>query len=1040
MKRSDRGSLGRLLSAVSVALALGGVACSPEEEIFSAGPAAAAEASAAHDPCPAVAGLEEPGLPLTLDRVATHDIRPGQRHRHALDLAAGTFVHLVVEQHGVDVVTTLCDPAGEPVIEADRDISYDGPEPLLAVAEAAGRYTVVVHAPLRDRPAGHYQLRLLEKRPAAEGDRARAVALKQVMEGEDPEAFGAALEIWRQSGERFWQAETLLHLGWWHAVDRQVEEAVDAFRQSAELFRQLEDPVMTARALNLAGNTLLDADRIDEAIEHHRAALALQQQAGDRLGQAVSFNNLGQAYRVKGEFQAAKEHYERALGRWDEALDGLDKAQSHSDLGTLLRVLGRPVDAIDHLEAAIERSRKGSANEIRRNRVLRAALNQLGRTHLQLGDPEAALPYLREALQLQDRPLGRANTRINIGLAQRAFGRPEKARAQYEEALALLRDPSVRGTDRALAKVLVALGSLEHADGKADQALELLREARDLYRRMGHPAGEAESLMRIAEARAALGRLQAARRAAEQAIELVEKMRLGAFSPELRASFFSTVTPFFEWMVDLSMALDRRQPGAGYDALALEISERGRARSFADLLAEAGADLRDGAVTAQLEREKDLQSRYSQTAASFLQLHDLELDGAGVRHRIAELGKELRDLRLKLDAIRSEIRRLSPRHASLTRPEPLTTAEIQQQLDADTQLLVYELAEKRSFAWLVGAGSLQAFELAGRSEIEPRVRETYELLGSHRRGVEPEIELGMERLSDLLLAPLGAQLNAPRLVIVADEVLQYLPFAALLKPDGEPLIADHEIVLEPSVTALAQLRRAADRSSAPGSGLLAVMADSVFGTDDERVTVEPPDGRNPAAFERLRFARREGEAILSLAPPGERVLSAFGFAAGKDLILEGGLSDFQILHFATHADLFPEQAGLAYLVLSLVDENGEPQDGFLHADELYNLRLSADLAVLSACKTALGHEVRGEGLIGLTRGFMYAGVSRVVVSLWNVSSRGTLQLMEAFYRNLFELDLEPAAALRRAQNERRRSGEPVAVWAAFVHQGEWRPR
>ena len=174
--------------------------------------------------------------------------------------------------------------------------------------------------------------------------------------------------------------------------------------------------------------------------------------------------------------------------------------------------------------------------------------------------------------------------------------------------------------------------------------------------------------------------------------------------------------------------------------------------------------------------------------------------------------------------------------------------------------------------------------------------------------------------------------------------------------------------------------------------------------------------------------------------PADQSLNALGFNATKEIVTSGRLAEFRIVHFATHGVLDTEQPNLSKIVLSQIDRQGERKDGFLRTHEIYNLSLPSDLVVLSACQTALGKEVRGEGLVGLTRGFMYAGAARVMVSLWNVNDESTAVLMERFYRGLFEQGLQPAAALRQAQIEMWREAQWSAPfhWAGFVIQGDWR--
>jgi CHAT domain-containing protein len=194
-----------------------------------------------------------------------------------------------------------------------------------------------------------------------------------------------------------------------------------------------------------------------------------------------------------------------------------------------------------------------------------------------------------------------------------------------------------------------------------------------------------------------------------------------------------------------------------------------------------------------------------------------------------------------------------------------------------------------------------------------------------------------------------------------------------------------------------------------------------------------------SGFERLPSSRREAESISRLAPAGQ-VWTALNLAANREAVLSGDLRSYRVVHFATHAVADTRNPELSGLVLSLVDAAGKPREGFLNLTDVYELDLEADLVVLSGCQTALGKEVRGEGIMGLTRGFLYAGVPRVVASLWKVQDRTTAELMDRFYRALWQDHLPAAAALREAQRSLRREPryrDPHS-WAGFVLQGDWR--
>lgn len=331
----------------------------------------------------------------------------------------------------------------------------------------------------------------------------------------------------------------------------------------------------------------------------------------------------------------------------------------------------------------------------------------------------------------------------------------------------------------------------------------------------------------------------------------------------------------------------------------------------------------------------------------------------------------------------------------------------------------------------------------------------------------------------MILAPVAAQLGNKRLVIVADGALQYVPFAMLPEPvvggrqlvagQSQPLIVRHEIVSLPSASALAiQRREIAGRTPAPK--MLAVIADPVFDRSDARLTnvaatgnedakaqtrsfdnersivhlAEKTDDATSAAtrklvIPRLPFTKQEATQLLALAPK-DATLGALGFQANRTAVLNAALSEYRYVHFATHGVMDSERPGLSSLLLSMVDEQGQPQDGFLRANDIYNLKLPAELVVLSACQTGLGKEIKGEGLVGLTRGFMYAGAARIVVSLWNVNDQATAELMTKLYRRMLKQGERPAAALRAAQIEmwKQKQWNAPFYWAAFTLQGEWR--
>jgi CHAT domain-containing protein len=385
-------------------------------------------------------------------------------------------------------------------------------------------------------------------------------------------------------------------------------------------------------------------------------------------------------------------------------------------------------------------------------------------------------------------------------------------------------------------------------------------------------------------------------------------------------------------------------------------------------------------------------------------------------------------------------------------------------LDAETLLLEYALGDERSYLWAVWKEDHASCELPPRAEIEGAAQRLYERLTARLRASGPppdrrrqveeaDAEYWQEaaRLSDTLLGPVAKRLAGRRILVVADGALQYLPFAALPVPLRKgppvPLAVEHEVVSLPSASVLAVLRRETEGRTPPAKAV-AVLADPVFEADDPRLPgsagrtetrgLDPSRSGRPG-YPRLAATRQEADTIVAMVPPG-MARRAVDFEASRATAMSPDLAHYRIVHFATHGILDNENPGLSGVILSLFGERGEAQDGVLRLHDVYGLRLPAELVVLSACNTALGRPMRGEGLVGIVRGFMYAGAKRVVASLWKVDDDATGEMMRRLYRGMLEEGLSPAAALREAQvglwqQDRWRS---PYYWAAFVVQGEWR--
>jgi len=1108
---------------------------------------------------------------LEVGKAVERQLSGGEAHAFQITLANGQCLRVIADQRGIDVTIKILTSNGRQLVEMDSKNSTQGPEIASVIAGQDDGYRVEVRSSSKEAPPGRYELRIeiasvateqdsqwiKAQQAYAEGRRLRAQQSENAQTQAIPH-FEEALGYWRALGDKLMAAHALYYIaeGHWRLGRLQQslsyfgqarEQALEAGEQrevaTAETFiadlhislgeprksieyydrailqwRFLKDTYSEARTLNKLSlaYTMLGATR--KALELYDHALEVWRNLDNRQQMAGALNGIGGVYETLGEWQKALEHYDRALALYQSTGNRRSAAIALNNLGFIYEQLSESRKAMEYYERALTEFRALGA----RNEEAWTLIN-VGATYARMNAPQKALEHYQRSLQLRRAE----NDRHGEGIALFLMGDlhapsdPRKALEYYDQALPLLRaaeDPWREALAlRGLGMLHISLGDLPRAQGYLNQALAL-------FRNVGAQGGEAQTLYGLAKLDRERGDFAAALRRIESAIALVERTRADVRSQRLRASYTASTQKFYELQIDALMRLHQAHPAEGFDELAIQASERARARSLLESLVESHVDIREGVDASLLERERDLTKQLNAKARGQLEL------GAN-SPQLAALKLEISQLENEFEMVRAAIRKDNPHYDALVQPQPLTLAEIQQQLDDDTLMLEYRLGDERGWLWAITNRTLKTYELPKREQIELAAAQfrrhltARSLVGKdetplqrRRRIAEADARLpeAAKQLSSMILDPAASQFANKRLVIVPDGALHYLAFAALPAPErgrrrdvatwrrgdraieGQrgretegrwdngmegkgvspsfrrpvatsprrpvpptPLIADHEIVILPSASVIAtQRRELAGRPIAPG--LLAVLADPVFHLEDERfgrMAKHPtPAAQEPQPVSRsiehlsgetfgdlarklprLPFTRREADRILALAPAAA-TFNATGFKASRDTALDPELGRYRYLHFATHGLLDTERPGLSALALSMVDETGEPKDGFLRANDIYNLKLPAELVTLSGCQTGLGKAVNGEGLVGLTRGFMYSGAARVVVSLWNVNDQATSELMARFYQRMLKGNQRPAAALRMAQVEmwRQRQWRAPYYWATFVLQGEWK--
>jgi CHAT domain-containing protein len=864
-------------------------------------------------------------------------------------------------------------------------------------------------------------------------------------------------------------------------LSAQYPRAVAVNERRLASLHGVRDGSRRAYALNHLAEALIRSGETARALEAFREALTLPQSGSN---EAILRDNYGAALRRVGRLQEALEAHQRAAEyfkangpRRSEGIVLSRLAIVFENVGDLQRAIDFESNALAIYREVGDRSSEG------------LALGNLGGWNLLLGNVERARDLLNQALALSQAAAIPYNEAHALNGLTRVHNRLGEYAAAIDVGQRALRLHEAAKERQGQTWVLLEIASAREHLGESQEAAALFERARAAAEEGGLWYEQVAALHGLARLTRIAGDLDRARTLLDTALDRIERARQNLGSGALRTTLVADWVGVYEEQVAVLQALHRRDPAKGFDRLALSANELSRARSLLDMLAASRVDVQTGVDPELLARQLDLRRRLNDKELLWRAARIANAD----RSRIEALEKEIDALAATLDTVETTVRARSPAFAALTAPTALSVDAIQRDLlDRDTVLLEYALGAERSWLWIVSPDSIRTYELAPRTVIETAARDAYRWLTARQRPEErsrretlaqadTELSRALQRLSELLLAPATAQLESAlagkRLLIVAPGVLESTPFAALpVSSSGRNeaatpsvLLADHEIVHIPSASVLATLRRESAGRPLP-TGTLAVIADPVFDARDPRVqpaksarSAVPRSGEQSAAsqpaptldidraqsmsrlaeirpngFARLPFSRAEATGIAALFPR-DAIVKITDFAATKEWALGPAPAGYRMLHFATHGLIDTDRAQGSSLVLSLVDDNGQAQDGFLRLQDIYNLRLPAELVVLSACQTALGKEIGGEGLVGLTRGFMYAGARRVVASLWQVDDAATAALMTGFYRRMVVERRTPAAALRLAQLEvlSRRQWSSPFFWAAFTVQGEW---
>jgi len=832
------------------------------------------------------------------------------------------------------------------------------------------------------------------------------------------------LTIWtRQQKSEKLTADSLYIRGTKFRLENEFENSETTLQKALSVYMIIGDERGEAEVLGGLGALYFNNNDHQKAYDYYKKALIKREKVDDKFLMGNTLNSLGSvSLRLLKDYPLAISYYEKAEAVRSEIgdINGLRtsmsyKAAAYKEFAEQLNTTGRFSEAIDFLEKAYEID-KNLGDRIETGDVL----NLLGYVYIKLGDYNTAAEKLSGALQIMKEEkdtVGLAGVYNHFGIVLQKAGRTEKALEYYNNSLKIyeerndlsneipvldnlgtlyfdLKDYATaldyhrrglaicRETDDREKEVdfLLNLANDNLFLGKKDEAFALYEEGLRIARLQKNPDLIWRFTAGMAEVYESGGDFEKVVELNDSAITVLEGIRNTLEDEELKSAFMARERYAFEDIIDMLTTLHFNHPEKGYDKLAFKYAEKSKSRVLLDLL--AGSD--------------------------------------------KNANKNLME------------------DASLLNSEPVTLDEaLSLCKDKNSVILEYSVGDSSSCLWVITAKGHKLFRLPDRRILQEQIETIRFALLDPSQGISEFFTTTGSSLYDELIKPTELFLTKKsHLIIIPDGVLNYLPFEVLLTSkviqskstsynDVPFLIRKYPVSYAQSASVLKTLigKMEQDNNKDRGEKKLFAFGDPVY--EDTSALSQPK-------YPRLEFSGIEVENISSFFKPGSSDVFLRNNATEESLKQKGDLDKYGYIHFATHGLINEENPDLSSLVLTTGRNSVE--DGFLTAREVFKLKLNADLVVLSACQTGLGKLVRGEGMVGLTRAFMYAGAPSVLVSLWSVSDKSTADLMDEFYRKLVRDSHSKTDALREAQlkliNDPKFS-HPF-YWAPFILVGDWR--
>ena len=853
-----------------------------------------------------------------------------------------------------------------------------------------------------------------------------------------------SLKLLRAAGNnKLGEAQTLDEIGLLQQNGGQRELAEANFNAALQLVRDAPDRSGEAKVLTDLGDLYFDSQQLPRALEFYDQALLIRRALGDGGGQAIILARMGVLHERAGRRPQALEKFNEALPLAQNARNPVTEFGILNHIGAIYKDIGQPLKAMELYNQCLRIAQGTNSKSSEAT-----ALNNISTVFMDLGQPQRSAEILERVVEIHRNNSDKrseANALHNLGVAYTDLGNFDKALKILEQLLPMRRAQKDRSGEMV---TLNALGVVYNFRKEPGRAVDFFLQALPLARAVGSRDDEVAALSNLSYSEQALGRLDDAEAHTREALGLIEQSReaLGALS-EARSSFLQSKIFVYHSYIDIQ--LKRNQPDSAF-----EWAQKTKARVLLDLMQNQGTDSNDSLSLGERQRQQLLRARAAEAGVQVMNARRQNADDAQLAPLREQLNRAETDLQFFTDTLYSAHPELATKNIATT----ATLNDVARFLPPDAALLEYVTLQMRDTSRTLlfcvtaenGRAQIKAYPIEqSATQLSARVEK---FLAACRN---PDAKIESD-LYNSLVAPAAAQLEGKtHLIICPDGPLWSLPFQALKIFDSEAapfLLEKYRISYAFSATAAGAAHDARQNTNrARPTGTLLAMANPQFEAqggkrgfivtsrgiiDTSRAAITSQSAPLPP----LPGTQVEADALLQNFPDA-RIYTG---AAAQEATAKSEAGKYRYLHFATHG-LFNDDAPLLSSIVladpsNTVAADGAPRDdGFLTARELFDLKLSADLVVLSACDTARGRNRSGEGIVGLTWALFVAGAPSQVVSQWPVSDDSTALLMTKFYGEL-QRGQAKDAALRDAELALLRDekhGHPY-YWAPFILMGEWR--